>query len=160
MNYKPLKITTDEVAGFDSAFKSMRYPMEGRKSTKSDIELSKLLQKRGDDHSKHLRGIMVWATLEYGLGFGIELETYSIGVTKLPCTSSMHQELRSLKGIELAEQKQKDLASKYYKRGYVFSYQTLARIYKQRKGHRHPDWEIFLDWIGSLPYANELIINP
>lgn len=157
--YKPLKISTDEIAGLKPALKAMRYPMEGRTSNKTDKELSKLLSKRGDDHSKHLRGIMVWATLEYGLGFGIELETYEVGVVKLPCTSSMHNELKNLTGTELAEQKQKDLPDKYYKRGYVFSYQTLDRIDRQREGHKHPDWQIFRDWIKSLPYYNELIYN-
>lgn len=157
--YIPLSITTDEVAGFKPSLKAMRYPMQGRTSTKTDFELSQLLDKRGEDHSKHLRGIMVWATLGYGLGFGIELETYNVGVVKLPCTSSMHNELKGLTGVELAEQKQKDLSDKYYKRGYIFSYQTLARIDKQRENHRHPDWQIFRNWIKTLPYYTELIYN-
>lgn len=157
--YKPLKITTDEIAGLEPALRSMRYPMEGRTSTKTDYELSQILSKRGDDHSKHLRGILVWATLEYGLGFGIELETYSVGVVKLPCTSTMHNELIGLAGLELAEAKQKGLSDKYYKRGYIFSYQTLSRIDQQRKNHALIDWQIFRDWIKTLPYYSELIYN-
>ena len=156
--YKPLKIITTEIGGIYTARKTMRFPMEGRTSTKSDVELSKLLQKRGDDHAKHLRSPMVWAILEYGLGFGIELETYNVGVVKLPSTSSMHNELKQLEGVELAEQKQRDLADKVYKRGYVFSYQALSRIYNQRKNHRHPDWKIFCDWVETLPYAEEFIL--
>jgi hypothetical protein len=154
--YKPLQIITDEVGGLTPALESMRYPMEGRKSTKTNEELSIMLYKRGDEHAKHLRGIMVWATLQYGLGFGIELETYTVGVTRLCSTSSMHQELRRLTGVELAEQKQMDLPDKYYKRGYIFSYQTLARMYNQRKNHRHPDWWVFCAWVLTLPMFTEL----
>lgn len=40
-----------------------------------------------------------------------------------------------------------------------FSYQTLRRIYRQRKGHPMPFWEAFRDAIESLPYAKELIIG-
>lgn len=39
-----------------------------------------------------------------------------------------------------------------------FSYQTLRRIYYQRKDHRLPHWHKFCEWIESLPYAKELIL--
>ena len=38
-----------------------------------------------------------------------------------------------------------------------FSYQTLRRIYKQRKNHRLPEWHEFCGWIESLPMADKLI---
>lgn len=38
-----------------------------------------------------------------------------------------------------------------------FSYQTLARICKQRKNHKLPQWQRFIDWVKTLPLANELI---
>lgn len=40
-----------------------------------------------------------------------------------------------------------------------FSYQTLQRIIKQRDNHLIPDWKVFIDWVKTLPLANELIIN-
>lgn len=43
------------------------------------------------------------------------------------------------------------------KRIQVFSYQTLRRIYFQRRNHRLPVWHEFCEWIESLPYASELI---
>ena len=40
-----------------------------------------------------------------------------------------------------------------------FSYQTLRRIYLQRKDHPMPFWKEFREFIESLPYAKELIIG-
>ena len=57
----------------------------------------------------------------------------------------------------LAEQKQLDLPNKVYKRMCVASYQALRNIYLQRKNHRHPDWQLFCEWIKTLPYSKELI---
>lgn len=43
------------------------------------------------------------------------------------------------------------------KRIWMFSYQTLRRIYFQRRNHRLPQWRIFCDWIKTLPFAEEFI---
>jgi hypothetical protein len=72
-------------------------------------------------------------------------------------SSAMHGELKGLKGKELAEQKQKDLPEKVYTRILTISYQALRHMYKARRNHRHPDWQIFCDMIETLPYAGELI---
>lgn len=40
--------------------------------------------------------------------------------------------------------------------GMVTNYQQLKTIYRQRRTHRLPDWQMFCDWVESLPYA-ELI---
>ena len=37
------------------------------------------------------------------------------------------------------------------------SYQTLRRIVKQRANHRLPEWHEFIDWMHTLPLADELI---
>ena len=39
------------------------------------------------------------------------------------------------------------------------NYQQLKTIYSQRKMHRLPEWTAFCDWIETLPYANEFILN-
>lgn len=44
------------------------------------------------------------------------------------------------------------------KRIQYFSYQSLRRIYQQRRNHRLPHWHIFCDWIKTLPFADELIL--
>ena len=46
------------------------------------------------------------------------------------------------------------LPSSYMQRRMVFlSYETLANIYNQRKGHKLAEWKEFLDWIEELPYS-------
>ena len=46
------------------------------------------------------------------------------------------------------------------KRTITLNYETLYNIYGSRKGHKLDEWRVgFMDWIKSLPYAEELIIN-
>lgn len=45
------------------------------------------------------------------------------------------------------------------KRTWSGNYQTLKHIYHARKNHRLGEWKTFTDWIGTLPYAKELIIG-
>lgn len=40
----------------------------------------------------------------------------------------------------------------------TFSYETLINIYFARRNHKLAEWHTFCDWIGTLPYAGELII--
>jgi hypothetical protein len=37
------------------------------------------------------------------------------------------------------------------KRTVMMSYAALRGIYKQRKGHKLPQWQLFREWIESLP---------
>lgn len=39
------------------------------------------------------------------------------------------------------------------------NYQQLKTMYSQRKNHRLPEWRAFCEWIETLPYAKEFIIN-
>lgn len=39
------------------------------------------------------------------------------------------------------------------------NYRCLRNIYKQRENHRLPEWRLFCDWLETLPYAKEFIIN-
>ena len=39
------------------------------------------------------------------------------------------------------------------------NYRCLKNIYKQRKNHRLPEWREFCEWIETLPYAQELIME-
>ncbi len=41
----------------------------------------------------------------------------------------------------------------------MFSYQALRNICRQRKGHRLPEWAEFIEWVKTLPLANELIFT-
>ena len=33
------------------------------------------------------------------------------------------------------------------------NYRQLKTIYKQRRYHRLPEWQIFCDWLETLPYS-------
>lgn len=44
-------------------------------------------------------------------------------------------------------------------RTWSLNYETLRNIYHQRKGHKLTEWKTVLDWIETLPYAQELIIG-
>ena len=45
------------------------------------------------------------------------------------------------------------------KRTVTFNYETLVNIYTFRHNHKLEEWRTFCDWIATLPYAQELIIN-
>lgn len=40
--------------------------------------------------------------------------------------------------------------------GMVTNYQQLKTIYQQRRHHRLPDWQVFCDWVETLPMFMEL----
>lgn len=123
-----------------------------------DLKLMKRLILNGDEHAKVMRGIMVWAEIEAPIWFYREIETYRIGRERLSSESTMHIECRGLSGEELEKAKDKIPMGHIQKTVDVFSYQTLRRIYFQRRNHRLPMWHDFCRWIESLPYAKELII--
>ncbi len=137
----------------------MRLPKDRQKvSTRDeDILLGSKLVKAGTDHAKFTRGILVYVELKMQVGWMIEFETYRHGVECLSTSSSMHNELASMKGGDLASQKQNDLPLKVYTRICTISYQALRAMYGARRNHRHPDWQIFCDWIETLPLFEELI---
>lgn len=158
--YTPLKVTCDTVKGIDFALKCMRFPKPQKKeeySLEENLKLAANLVKGGDEHAKAIRGIMVWFTVEMGISFMIEWDTYRQGIDCLSSTSQMHTDMKHLKGEELAIRKQENAPNVVYKRGYVANYQTLRRMYKQRRNHKHPDWQIFCDFIEKLPYFDSLI---
>ena len=168
MTYIPLKVYHQTISGFIESMEAMRLP-KGSKSDSyylldkfilgpKDTILAGRLIRAGDDHAKALRGIIAYITLELQVGFMIEFETYRFGVECLSTSSSMHNELKTLKGSALAEQKQADLPNKVYVRKLVMSYQALRRIYYARRYHRHPDWQIFCNFIETLPYFTQLIL--
>lgn len=157
--YIPLQVRTIAVVGFEPSFEAMRLPLGSYShSMEDDIRLASKLIKAGDDHAKAMRGIIAYVHLQMQVGFMIEFETYRHGVECLSTSSAMHTDLKQLQGSELAEKKQADLPLKYYTRIATISYQALRHMYLARRNHRHPDWQIFCDYIEQLPYAQQLII--
>lgn len=123
-----------------------------------DLALLSTLVKRGDEHAKAIRGLIVYAEIDAPIYFYRELETYRIGRDRLSCNSTMHQQCKGLSGDELVRAKAEMPMGTMQKTVDMFSYQCLRNIVKQRIGHRLPEWKVFIDWVKSLPFADELIL--
>ena len=174
------KVSTLEIAGFASVLAALRLPfgkeMRSEASWKMsdvdeqikfqssfcidprDLTLMSTLIKRGDEHAKAIRGLQVYASIEAPIWFYRELETYRVGRERLSSESTMPIDCKGLNGEELMKTKDEIPSGKIQKTIDCFSYQTLRRIYFQRRNHRLPVWHEFCEWIESLPYASELII--
>lgn len=123
-----------------------------------DLHLMQALVKRGDEHAKCIRGIVAYAEIEAPVYWWCELETYRAGHERLSSESTMHVDCKGLSGEELVKAKSEIPMGKMLRKIDFFSYQCLRNIVKQRKGHRLPEWETFINWVKSLPFAEELIL--
>lgn len=179
-----IKINTIEIAGLSSVLQALRLPfgkecrsdVDWRVSINEDyqppmfqsesncfiderdLKLLSTLIKRGDEHSKCIRGLIVYAEIEAPIWFYRELETYRIGRERLSSESTMHIDCKGLSGEALEKAKDEIPMGKVQKTIDWFTYQTLRRIWIQRHNHRLPMWHDFCKWIESLPFANELIL--
>ena len=174
-------VKTIEFAGLGAALKALRLPFGKECRSKgaliheerdngsltygyaclpdeNDIRLLQTLIKRGDEHAKVLRGVMVWCEINAPRYFGVEMDTYRVGCERLSSNSTMHQQGRGLSEDDLIEMKENLTEGTMQRRVWMFSYQTLRRIYFQRKDHRLPQWRMFCEWIKTLPFADELIL--
>ena len=124
---------------------------------KKDLTLMQTLVKRGDEHAKVIRGIMVWTKITAPVYWWCEEETYRMGHERLASESTMHIDCRGLSGSELQEAKSAIPMGKELTKVDMFSYQALRKMVAQRHNHRLPEWHQFIDWIKTLPLAEELI---
>lgn len=178
-----INIETLEISGFRSALLALRLPFnkECRSDVtyedtyvehemlnsfqsdvrcffvNSDLKLMSTLIKRGNEHAKIMRGIVVHAEIEAPIYFWCELETYIVGHQRLSIQSTMHIDAKGLEGEELVKLKSDIPMCKMLKKIDMFSYQCLRNIYFQRRNHRLPEWHKFCDWIETLPFADKLI---
>lgn len=122
-----------------------------------DLKLLSTLVKRGTEHAKAIRGLVVYAEITAPIYFLREIETYRIGRERLASNSTMHQQCKGLVGEELVKAKSEMPMGTMQKTVDMMSYQCIRSIVKQREGHRLPEWKTFIDWARTLPFANELI---
>jgi transcriptional regulator with XRE-family HTH domain len=118
MEKKYIEINTIEIAGFASVLQALRLPfgLECRSEIinnnfawigdadkglwityngqcaihEKDLHLLSTLIKRGDAHSKCVRGLLVYAEINAPLMIWSELDTYHIGTDRLSSSSTMH----------------------------------------------------------------------
>ena len=178
-----IEIKTLEISGFGAALQALRLPFgkECRSEVyrgydfykdeiqqeinyrsscfihPKDLHLMSVLVKRGDEHAKVVRGIMVYAEINAPRYWWQEMDTYRIGTDRLSSESTMHIQGKGMSEEELIKMKEELTEGTMQKRVQVFSYQCLRRIYKQRKTHRLPHWREFCQWIEGLPLSKELI---
>lgn len=176
-----IQIKTLEIAGLRSVLEALRLPYgkECRSKTSAefnidksgliasgnfccaispkDLQLLSTLVKRGDEHAKCLRGMVVYAEITMQRFMWQEMDTYHVGTDRLASESSIHIQGKGLETDELVKMKSELTEGTMQKRIQMFSYQTLRRIYFQRMNHRLPMWHDFCSWISSLPFSKELI---
>ena len=181
-----MKIKTLEISGFRSALEALRLPysLEPRSKLtncieisnsintehdkiisnistvsvhKKDLDLLSALVKRGPEHAKVLRGIVVYAKITAPVYLWCEIETYTVGHYRLASESTMHTDCKGLSGEELQLAKASIPMGKELTKVDMFNYQNLRNIYFQRRNHRLPEWREFCTWIESLPYSKEFI---
>lgn len=122
-----------------------------------DMDLLSTLVKRGDEHAKVLRGVIVWCEINAPRYWWQECDRYSVGACCLSSNSTMHQQGQGLDEDSLVEMKENLPEGTMQRRVWMFSYQTLRRIYFQRRNHRLPQWRKFCEWIEKLPFAKDFI---
>lgn len=165
-----------ELAGFVSALQALRLPygldcrsraMHQMNTTSDgtlclhsrininnkDEDLLRSLIKRGDEHAKVVRGIVAYVEINAPRFLWQEIDTYRMGRETLSSESTMHIQGKGLSEEELVEMKNELKEGTMQKRIVMLSYQTLRRIYNQRRGHRLPHWREFCLWIETLPYS-------
>jgi len=179
---KYIEVKTLEIAGFASALTALRLPfsLEPRSfinaSTElgnpnqiitrseviindKDLALMQTLKKRGPEHAKILRGILVYAEINAPVYWWCECECYKVGRERLSSESTMHTEGKGLSGQELVDVKASIPMGRMLKKVDFFSYQCLRNIVHQRADHRLPEWHEFCEWVETLPFAKELILT-
>lgn len=180
-NMKLIEVNVLEVAGFAPALKALRMPYklicrssvdtpsaysedyfhseETVSAHEKDLNLLSSLVRNGDEHSKVLRGVQVWFEINAPRYWWQEFATYRIGCETLASESTMHSECRAMSEEELIEAKAEIKEGHMQKRVVMMSYQTLRRVYLQRRNHRLPHWKEFCKVIETLPFAKEFILT-
>lgn len=170
-----IEVNLIEVAGFASALQALHLPFGKPCNSKvhsdtnysdellytasavsispSDEKLLKRLIKAGDEHSKVLRGIVAYLRINAPRFWWQEFDTYRVGCERLASESTMHIQGRGLTEEELVQMKSELPEGTMQERIVMVSYQTLRRIYLQRRNHRLPQWRDFCTWLTRLPYS-------
>ncbi len=156
-----MKIEVIEIAGLNATVSTsarLSHKSESDDFGPRDISLMKALVAAGDEHAKALRGAMVWVRIQAPRYFWHEFVTYRIGCEQLGSESTMHDQPK-LTGEALLQYKASLPEGTLQTRIFMISYQTLRRMYQQRRHHRLPEWQAFCDWIENLPYAGQFLIQ-
>lgn len=121
-----------------------------RSNDDADAALLGRLIRSGDEHAKSLRWLQFCIAIEAPRYWWAEADTYTVGVTPMGSTSTMHKEARRMSGSELVAVKSALPEGTLQLRIRGFSWHTLRRIIDQRQRHRLPEWHAFCDFATLL----------
>ena len=165
----------------------MRTETEVRDVDEKDMGRAiKLANAQGGGHNQFLSGILVAFDLTCSNKMWVELERYRF-ITFVSSQSTMHRiakfDLESsyneyvnpgiIKIMQLLKENYETNPTPENYLNLLYSnpagfeltarlttnYRCLRNVYQQRKNHRLPEWRKFCEWVETLPYAKELIIN-
>lgn len=150
---------SENLIQFSNSNKEIYYPsLTLHEIDDRDLNLLSVLVKRGDEHAKALRGLIVYAEINAPRYFWQEMDTYRIGTERLSSASTMHIQGQGMSCEELVKMKDELKEGTMQRRIQYFSYPTLRRIWIQRHKHRLPHWHKFCEWIEGLPFFDIMIM--
>lgn len=98
-----------------------------------DLELMQILLKRGDEHAKVLRGIIVWCEINAPRFWWQEADTYHIGTDRLSSESTMHVDCKGLSNEELVKAKEELKEGTMQKRVQLLAIKLLEEFINKGK---------------------------
>ena len=183
-----MKVSNYKVYDLEESIKASGYPMvtDPEEATFDMGRATKLANAKGGGHNQFLSGILVSFDLTCSNKMWVELERYRF-ITFVSSMSTMHriakfdleqnfveqvdpvikQRLQELKETYELNPTPENYLQLLYNNPAGFeltarlttNYRCLRNVYQQRKNHRLPEWRAFCEWVETLPYAKELIIN-
>ena len=93
-------------------------------------------------------------------GFDIKLSTQNIWNGLIKDLEQLRQKYNETKDKKYWKELIRLLPESWLQTSVLdLNYETLRNIYAWRKNHKLTEWHTFCDWIRTLPYAEELILN-
>jgi hypothetical protein len=183
-----MKVSNWKVYDMEESIKSSGYPMvTDVEDAEFDLGRGeKLANAKGGGHNQFLSGLLVSFDLTCSNKMWVEVERYRYLVF-VSSQSTMHRiakfdlkksynEYVDKRIIDIMEELKKEYEANPTSENYLrllynnpsgfeltarltTNYRCLRNVYEQRKNHRLPEWRKFCEWIETLPYAEELILN-
>lgn len=142
------------------------------------LETAKKLCKRDGGHNKLLEQVQVWMIIKAPMDWWKQFDTYRVGMSKLS-KSTMHTAMKKTIVAEdfdeLVDSRVLDIVEEYRVAGDFLkvsknlpqgflqtrmvntNYKVLRNIIMQRKGHKLPEWEYFIEEMFKQLDSRELL---
>lgn len=92
------------------------------------------------------------------IAFNMDYNNSFIEDTLIPYLEQLRQNYNKTKDIRYWKELIRWLPESWLQtRTVTMNYENLYSIVRQRAGHKLVEWSYFIDWVHTLPFANELI---